>query len=53
MEKLINGYDSKPEDFDRLFSSTLAKRNDNQSSANAAGQTGMSIQCPHIINGGK
>jgi hypothetical protein len=26
MEKLIKDYDSKPEDFDRLFSSTLTKR---------------------------
>jgi adenylosuccinate synthase len=26
MEKLIKDYDSKPEDFDRLFSSVLAKR---------------------------
>jgi hypothetical protein len=27
VEKLIKDYDSKPEDFDRLFSSTLTKRN--------------------------
>jgi len=26
LEKLIKNYDSKPEDFDRLFSSVLAKR---------------------------
>jgi len=26
MEKLIKNYDSKPEDFDQLFSSALAKR---------------------------
>jgi len=28
MEKLIKDYDSKPEDFDRLFTATLTKRND-------------------------